>query len=241
VERTRHRAAKRRDVRTCRYRLASAGADLTAYNTTESASDIAELRIAMGIERWNIYGVSYGSDLALQVLRDHPEGVRSLVIDAVVPPNINVIETGSRAASESATAIYEACAAQPACHAAFPDGRAEYTRVINDLAAKPRTVHVNNPKTHQDATVVIDAYKLSYTVAFGTLIGSAPKIPSMIHDPAAGAGTEAALEVLAGVFPLRSTATGCNSALCAASGWAALNSDASALRASVTFQIFPPP
>ena len=58
-----------------------------------------------------------------------------------------------------------------------------------------------DPKTNQDATVFIDAYKLSYTIQFGTLIGSASKIPSMIHDLAVGAGTEAALEVLNGVFP----------------------------------------
>ena len=103
--------------------------------------------------------------------------------------------------SRASTAIYDACAAQPACHAAFPDGRAEYIRVINDLAANPRTVHVTDPKTGQDVTVVIDAYKLSYTVQFATLIGTQKKIPSMIHDLAVGDGTEAALEVLAGVFP----------------------------------------
>jgi pimeloyl-ACP methyl ester carboxylesterase len=188
-------------VRTCRDRLASAGADFAAYNTTESASDIADLRIAMGIERWNIYGVSYGTDLALQVLRDHPEGVRSMVIDAVLPPNINPIKTGWRAASESATAIYAACAAQPDCHAAFAGGLDEYTGVINDLAANPRIVHVTDPNTGQDATVVIDAYKLSYTVQFATLIGHAPRIPSIVHDLAVGDGAEAALEVLAGVFP----------------------------------------
>jgi pimeloyl-ACP methyl ester carboxylesterase len=184
----------------CRVRLASAGADLSAYNTTESASDVADLRIAMGIDRWNIYGVSYGTDFALQVLRDHPEGIRSVVIDAVLPPNINPIETGWRAAKESAMAIYDACAAQSACQAAFPEGRAEYVRVINDLAANPRTVHVKT-KTHQDVTVVIDAYKLSYTVQFDTLLGRAPNIPSMIHNLAVGAGNEAADEVLAGVFP----------------------------------------
>ena len=201
MERTRDPQQSAAIVRACRDRLAGAGADLAAYNTTESASDVADLRIAMGIDRWNIYGVSYGTDLALQVLRDHPEGIRSVVIDAVLPPNINPLETGWRAASESATAIYEACAAQPDCHAAFPEGRAEYTRVINDLAVNPRTVHVNDPNTHQDVTVVIDAYKLSYTIQFATLLGPSPKVPSMIHDLAVGAGTEAALEVLAGVFP----------------------------------------
>ena len=65
-------------TRTCRDRLAAAGADLAAYNTTESAADVADLRIAMGIKEWNIYGVSYGTDLALQTLRDHPAGIRTV-------------------------------------------------------------------------------------------------------------------------------------------------------------------
>jgi pimeloyl-ACP methyl ester carboxylesterase len=188
-------------TRTCRDRLAAAGADLAAYNTTESSADVADLRIAMGYEEWNVYGVSYGTDLALQTLRDHPAGIRSVVIDAVLPPHINPIETGWRAARESSTAIYDACAAQPACAAAFPDGRAEYIQVINDLAANPRSVQVTDPKTGEEVTVVIDAYKLSYLVQFGTLIGSPPRIPLMIHDLAVGDGTEAALEVLRGVFP----------------------------------------
>jgi pimeloyl-ACP methyl ester carboxylesterase len=188
-------------TRTCRDRLAAAGAELAAYNTTESSADLADLRIAMGIKEWNIYGVSYGTDLALQTLRDHPAGIRSVTVDAVLPPNINPFETGWRAALESSTAIYDACAAQPACRAAFPDGRAEYIRVINDLAANPRTVHVTHPMTGEDVTVVIDALKLSYTVQFATLIGHQKYLPSIIHDLAVGDGTEAALEVLAGAFP----------------------------------------
>jgi pimeloyl-ACP methyl ester carboxylesterase len=188
-------------ARACRDRLAGAGADLAAYNTTQSAADVADLRIAMGVDKWNIYGISYGSDLALQVLRDHPSGIRSVVVDAVLPPNVNPMETGWRAAKESISAIYDACAAEPACHAAYPDGMAEYTQVINDLAAEPRTVKVTDPRTGQAATVVIDATKLAYTVQFGTLIGSPPKIPSLIHDLAVGDGSEAALEILAGVFP----------------------------------------
>ena len=111
------------------------------------------------------------------------------------------MESGWRAALEISTAIYDACAAQLACRAAFPDGSAEYIRVINDLAANPRTVQVTHPKTGQAVTVVIDAYKLSYTVQFSTLLGTQTTIPSMIHDLAVGTGTKAALEVLGGVFP----------------------------------------
>jgi pimeloyl-ACP methyl ester carboxylesterase len=188
-------------VRTCRDRHAAGGVDLAMYNTTASASDVADLRVAMGYDEWNLYGVSYGTDLALQILRDHPAGIRSVVVDAVVPPSVNPLESGWRAGVESATAIYDACAADPLCDAAFPEGQAEYVRVLHDLAAAPRTIEVIDPATGEDATVVIDAIKLAYTVAFSTLIGSATKMPAMIHDLAAGDGTSAALEVLAGVFP----------------------------------------
>jgi pimeloyl-ACP methyl ester carboxylesterase len=78
-------------VRACRTRPASGGYDLTAYNTTENAADIADLRTALKIDQWNVYGVSYGSDLAVQLLLDHPEGIRSVVVDSLLPPHTNVM------------------------------------------------------------------------------------------------------------------------------------------------------
>jgi len=186
---------------TCRDRLTADGWNLGMYNTTESTADLADLRVAMGIDEWNVYGVSYGSDFALQLLRDHPEGLRTVIVDAVVPPDVDVIETGWLAGNESASAIYDECAAQPECSAAFPAGIHEYVEVVNDLAANPRTVRVTDPRSGEEVDVVVDAYKLTYTVAFATLLGSIPKIPSLIHNLAVGDGSEAALEVLAGRFP----------------------------------------
>lgn len=154
---------------------------------------------------------------------------------------MNPIETGWRAASESATAIYDACAADPACHTAFAEGRAEYTRVLNVLAANPRTVHVVDPKTGKDATVVIDAYKLSYTVQFGTLIGSAPKVPSMIHNLAVGDGTEAARRSSPESSRQISIAMGCNGASCAARWSTAPIPHAWLPRANTTSPTSPPP
>ena len=53
----------------CRNRNAREGWDLSAYNTTENAADVADLRTALGIDEWNVYGLSYGTNLALQLLR----------------------------------------------------------------------------------------------------------------------------------------------------------------------------
>ena len=58
-------AADAAAIQECRDQLAATGVDLAAYNSAENAADIADLRVAMGIDTWNVYGVSYGSKLAL--------------------------------------------------------------------------------------------------------------------------------------------------------------------------------
>lgn len=61
-------------TKACRDQLAARGIDLSAYNDTESAADYEDLRKALGIEQWNLYGISYGTHLALVYMRLHPEG-----------------------------------------------------------------------------------------------------------------------------------------------------------------------
>jgi pimeloyl-ACP methyl ester carboxylesterase len=73
-------------VGACYRHWAARGFDLSAFNTPENAADMADLRIALHIHSWNVYGVSYGTDLALQYLRDYPAGIRTEVLDSVVPP-----------------------------------------------------------------------------------------------------------------------------------------------------------
>ncbi len=63
-------------LQACRDRIAADGLDLAAYNTTENAADVADLRVALGIEESNVYGVSYGTvrrpRAAAQPARRHP-------------------------------------------------------------------------------------------------------------------------------------------------------------------------
>ncbi len=113
--RNRRTAADTAAIKKCRDQLAAAGLDLAAYNSTENAADIADLRVALGIDSWNVYGVSYGSKLALIVLRDHPQGIRSVVLDSVSPAASNIVEKWWSAPASSFKAIFAACAAQPAC------------------------------------------------------------------------------------------------------------------------------
>ncbi len=71
--------------RRCHDRLASEGIDLEAYTSAASAADLDDLRRSLGYPQLDLYAVSYGTRLALTVMRDHPEAVRSAVLELGLP------------------------------------------------------------------------------------------------------------------------------------------------------------
>jgi pimeloyl-ACP methyl ester carboxylesterase len=108
----------------CHDRLVEEGVTLAAYSTPENAADVADLRDALGYEEWNLFGSSYGTRLGLVVLRDHPTGVRSLVLDGVYPPETTpAYERFVPVVLEAIDAVAEACLAQTGCADAYGDVR----------------------------------------------------------------------------------------------------------------------
>ena len=185
-------AADAAAIKKCRDRLAATGVDLAAYNSTENAADIADLRVALGIDTWNVYGVSYGSKLALTVLRDHPQGIRSVVLDSVSPPTNNIVEKWWSAPASSFKAIFAACAAQPACATAYPNLEADFTATVNRLDTTPVVAQVKDA-SGAPVTVNIDGFAFAYTVIMASERGDASGVPKMIADMARGdAGAVAA-------------------------------------------------
>jgi pimeloyl-ACP methyl ester carboxylesterase len=70
----------------CIDRLRAEGVDMSVYNNYHSAKDLRDLRRALGIERWNVYGQSYGTMLALELMRQEPWRLRSAMLDSSFPP-----------------------------------------------------------------------------------------------------------------------------------------------------------
>lgn len=139
----------------CHRHLAATGADLSAYNSTESAADFADLRKALGYAAWNVYGTSYGSYLAQTLMREHPEGIRSVVLDSVLPTTYTIpgYWQNTRAGFEN---LFQACAAVTACDTAHPHLEETFTGLVNKLEAEPLTATVSDPATGKDLKVVLD-------------------------------------------------------------------------------------
>jgi pimeloyl-ACP methyl ester carboxylesterase len=79
-------------VKKCRNKFTAQGIDLSAYNTLESAEDINDLRLALHLDSLNLVGISYSGGLMLTVARNHPEAVRTLILNSPLPGYVNYEE-----------------------------------------------------------------------------------------------------------------------------------------------------
>ncbi|NOC84524.1 MULTISPECIES: alpha/beta hydrolase [unclassified Ruegeria] len=124
-------------VRDCISELTERGFDLPQFNTTQNALDVRAVMSALGYAEYNIYGVSYGTKLALEVMRSAPAGVRAVVLDSVAPPQIALYDTLFVPHTEAIFNTFAPCEADPVCAEAYPDITQRYFNLLEDLEARP--------------------------------------------------------------------------------------------------------
>jgi len=176
-------------VRSCAERLTSAGVDLDRYNTLASVADMEVLREALGVEDWNVWGVSYGTRLGLAYARAHPDRVRSLVIDSVYPPEVGGIERTQDLTDDALQRLFDACADDAGCAEAYGDLERLLAQAVADLDRRPeeltRTVLVGEESQDRSFTVTGSDVRAGVFVALyrSDLI---PLLPSIIAALAEG-------------------------------------------------------
>ena len=121
----------------CGARWAASGADLSRYNAREVALDVQDLRLALGLKRFDIYGTSYGTRIGFAVITHAPQGLRAAVLDSVWPPEATWAENGPQMISSAVKVLFDRCAADPACHARYPDPMGQLTALSTKLLAAP--------------------------------------------------------------------------------------------------------
>jgi len=141
-------------LRTCHDRLAPQHIDFTAYNSAESADDVADLMRALGYARYNLYGVSYGTRLALDVMRRDPEHVRSVVLDSTLPPQTAGDADNSASFERALDVLIAGCKKDRACSAAYPDLEQTYFDLVAKANAAPLVVEPEGPDGKKARVVV---------------------------------------------------------------------------------------
>ena len=124
--------------------LASLPSDPRFYTTSIAVQDLDKIRAALGIEQWNVYGISYGTRVGLHYLRRFPERVRTLTLDAVVPPSL-VLGGGIAIEAERAFELMlDRCRSDADCSGRYPDLGSRTRALISQLRNKPQQISFEN-------------------------------------------------------------------------------------------------
>ncbi|HEY8322272.1 MAG TPA: alpha/beta fold hydrolase [Candidatus Baltobacteraceae bacterium] len=145
-------AAFERAASACVARLRGAGVDLGAYNVDESADDIESLRAALGAKQVDLLGISYGTTLALDVIKRHSSGIRSVVLAGVeglddtykVPHQLDVAL--ERLGPPGVTALFATALAR--------------------LQKQPQSANAVDPKTGAGTAVTVGPFDLQFEAAY---------------------------------------------------------------------------
>ena len=124
-------------VGACRERLVAQGIDIAAYDVQQTAADVEDLRGALGIDEWNLLSLGSNSRLILEVVREFPEHVRSLVMDSPQFPQADEATGGVTGTRDALAELFTACARDRACDRAFPDLPRTWDSTLARLDARP--------------------------------------------------------------------------------------------------------
>ncbi|HVS75809.1 MAG TPA: alpha/beta hydrolase [Steroidobacteraceae bacterium] len=176
-----------------------AHADVRFYTTSLAVGDLDRVRAALGYDRIDLYGSSYGTIVAQQYVRRFPGRVRSVILDGVVPPQMALGATSALDAQAALSSIFSRCARQPACHARFGDPAQDYRQVRAALAGHPVWVDLTDPTSGEPYRLQFTSYHLSMVLRLASYTPElAALLPLDLHE----AGTSGNFAPLAGQFLL---------------------------------------
>lgn len=139
----------------CRDHWLAQNVDLSAYNTVENATDVEDLRRALGYSSISLVGGSYGSHLALQYMKQYPDAVARVVLHGVEGPDHTWDDpSGILAALQRIAAVAEQ-SKELRPHIADDGLLATLKRVLDRLETEPRKVGVQDAGVESE--VIIDA------------------------------------------------------------------------------------
>lgn len=151
--------------------------DLRHYTTTAAVADVEAVRLALGAERINLVGGSYGTRAALEYQRQFPQAVRRMVLDGVAPPDMVLPAAFSLDSQAALDRVFAACEAEPACSARQPALRSRWQQL---LATLPRRATVAHPFSGRPESVELTRELLLmlvraplYTPALGAALPAA--------------------------------------------------------------------
>lgn len=166
----------------CRDTL-SKKADLRFYTTTDAVRDLDAVRAAIGAERINLVGVSYGTRVAQQYAMRHPQHTRSIVLDSVVPNTLVLGNIFARNLDDALALQFGQCDKDAVCREKLGDPRKELDTLLDTLRRNPPLVRYRDAATGEFAQTRLQAMQVAGLVRMYAYMPTvATLLPVLVHE-----------------------------------------------------------
>jgi pimeloyl-ACP methyl ester carboxylesterase len=166
--------------------LATMPGDPRFYTTSVAMDDLEAVRVALGYDRINLYGASYGATAAQYYVRQYEASVRSVVLDGGTLLDVPVFERIALNTQRALDLLFDRCAADATCSAAYPELQAEFRAIVARLANETVTTSVTDPWSGEP--IVIDPVSFASAVHAGLLDANvSSRMPALLHAGFLGA------------------------------------------------------
>ena len=180
-------------LRASKERFLGEGADLSSFNNLETVSDIDLIMTELGYEQFNLLGSSAGTVVAQHMIRDYPERLRCVILDAGLPINSTILRDMLPNGIERLKLTFKECEEDEACRAAFPNLEERFLARMAELNETPAIIPLQNPETGEEFDYLLNGYRLGTFVFFSMYY--TPQIPYVISKVLNGDYSEIAAGV----------------------------------------------
>lgn len=178
----------------CAKRLRGQGIDLSQYNAVTAARDLEQLRILLNAssdisaEQVNIYGISYGTRVAMQYESLYPQHTRSMILDSIVSPFAVPLYSDLKFTQQAFDQLFELCRRDRHCAGRYGmDLEARFYALLKELDTSEKMITVVEPVTLKPVSIPLTAQAV-VSAMHGALYShdDIARLPSVIFRMASG-------------------------------------------------------
>lgn len=159
---------------------------LPSYNTYQSIEDFEAVRKALGHEQIHIFGGSYGTRAGFVYLKNHPESIKTAILDSNAPMQL-IVGFFGKTSEKAFDLLIEDCQAHKKCHEAFPELKQDYLTLLNRVKSAPIAQSIYHPITGEKTELLLTVDKVTETLRTTLYdLGSRQLLPYLVHSAKEG-------------------------------------------------------
>ncbi|HJR74796.1 MAG TPA: alpha/beta hydrolase [Luteimonas sp.] len=176
----------RAETEKCRAALAK-DADLRFYTTTDAVRDLDTVRKAIGADKINLIGISYGTRVAQQYAMRYPASTRTITLDSVAPNTIYLGNDFARNLENALDLQFGRCAKIPNCAKSLGDPRERLNALMSKLKTEQPLVEYRDANTGESKQEkLLPAHVAGLTRMYAYAPAAASLLPLLINEASAG-------------------------------------------------------